>query len=168
MRSIDITGQRFGNLIALYTIPGNRTTNRRKWLCLCDCGNTHLATYSNLAGGRIISCGCKRKEQAGNMNRSHGLSKTRLYSIWCDMKSRTSNPNVPCYSFYGGRGIDVCEEWKNNFTAFYSWALNNGYSDTLTLDRKNNDEGYSPNNCRWTTMKEQAANRRSSKRRSEF
>lgn len=93
-------------------------------------------------------------------NFKHGERNTRLYHIWRSMKSRTGNPNHAAWANYGGRGIEVCEEWKDDFAAFSSWAKANGYADHLTLDRKDNDGGYCPENCRWATYKEQQDNKR--------
>ena len=95
-----------------------------------------------------------------NPNYKHGGKGTRLWSIYNGMKSRCYNPNVPAYDYYGGRGIRVCDEWNNDFTKFRDWALTNGYQDNLTLDRKNTNGDYSPDNCKWSTAKEQALNTR--------
>lgn len=85
----------------------------------------------------------------------HGMYKTRLYNIWRNMKSRCNTPSASKYYLYGGRGIKVCDEWKNDFMSFYNWAMTNGYRDDLTIDRINPDGNYEPNNCRWATYKEQ-------------
>lgn len=107
-----------------------------------------------------MSCGCKKATVPPY--KTHGKSKTRLHSIWRGMKQRCNNPNREAYKDYGGRGIAICDEWKDNFEAFYEWAMANGYSDDLEIDRRDNDGDYEPSNCQWVTRGIQANNRRTS------
>lgn len=168
----DLTGQRFGRLTVLERAE-NGSHGRTRWMCQCDCGNTHIATAAHLKSGEVSSCKCLKKEffaakaseiASGNHNkRTHGKTGSRLYGIWNGMKQRCSNPNRNRYDHYGGKGITVCDEWLHNFQAFYDWAMANGYADNLTIDRNDNDKGYSPDNCRWATMKEQQNNRTNNK-----
>jgi len=157
----DFIGHRYGKLVVV-GIAGKGTHNRTLMKCVCDCGNEKIVPFGNLNTGHSNSCGCleqKNYERLGNLNKSHGKSDTRLYNIWQGMKSRCNNPNVKCYKSYGGRGIKVCEEWEN-YEGFEKWALLNGYTEKLTIDRINANGNYEPSNCRWVTMKEQLRNKR--------
>ena len=102
----------------------------------------------------------KKDEKCRHLKRLPHYKK--LHSVWSTMKQRCNNPNRPKYPRYGGRGIRVCEDWNNDFMCFYDWSISNGYSPELQLDRKDNDGDYCPENCRWTTLKENTKNRRTS------
>lgn len=160
---IDLTGQRFGRLTVL-GLDAERSTRKTYWICQCDCGNVKSCRADSLRAGNIVSCGCKKREQdKQNLTKhhSHLQSGTRLYKIWQGMKKRCYCEHDCRYNNYGGRGIKVCDEWKNDFAAFYEWALNTGYSEELTIDRIDVDGDYEPSNCRWADIKTQCNNRTS-------
>ena len=149
----DIRGQKFGRLTALYRL--HNTKGKTKWLCVCDCGNLKEARQDMLQNGHTKSCNCLYKKS----NAIHGMYNTRLYNTWQNIKSRCYyNKNIN-YKNYGQRGIAVCDEWKDDFHAFYDWAMSHGYIDTLTIDRIDVNGNYEPNNCRWITHKEQQQNK---------
>ena len=153
----DITGQRYGRLVVKEKV--DIVNNRSMWKCLCDCGNEKIVRSHDLQRGSVKSCGCLRKEAQLKSSLTHGLSKTRIHKEWRGILHRCKNPSASHYENYGGRGITVCDEWKEDFMAFYEWSMQNGYADNLTLDRKDNDKGYSPDNCRWVTHMENCHNR---------
>lgn len=153
----DLTGQKFGRLTVIEYV-GNK-----KWKCKCDCGNIVEVKSKSLCSGNTKSCGCYRKERTKELHTKHKGSNTRLYNIYYRMKNRCYYKNDINYKNYGARGIVVCNEWLNDFMNFYNWAMDNGYKEGLTIDRINTDGNYSPDNCKWSTPKQQAQNRRSNK-----
>jgi hypothetical protein len=126
------------------------------------CGTEFKTQINNIKNGNTKSCGCYRKLKNSESNKKHGLGYTRLYAVWREIKRRTLNPKHKYYLDYGGRGITICDEWKNDFISFYNWAISNGYEEGkgLSIDRIDNDGNYCPENCRWTTITIQNRNQR--------
>lgn len=164
----DLTGQRFGRLIVIER-AGSTPTGQATWICLCDCGTKCIIEGTRLRKGNTKSCGCLHIDSTRKRFSKHGKSGTRLYNVHKEMIQRCSNLKHKNYDRYGGRGITVCDEWKNDFEAFYDWSMANGYDEKAlygqcTIDRIDNDKGYSPDNCRWVDYKVQSNNRHNSKR----
>ena len=162
---IDLTGQRFGRLVVMrfdhFKRGGINKHKNAYWLCRCDCGNTKIISSNSLRSGKTFSCGCYRKEVIHN--RLYKGGKSKLYGVLRLMLRRCNDPNSEYYHNYGGRGIKVCDEWACGVQGYYNfrkWAEENGYEDGLTIDRIDNDKGYSPDNCQWSTRKYQSNNKR--------
>lgn len=165
--ALDLTGKRFGKLVAIKRGEDELRKDGRHnstFICQCDCGNIVRVVSSRLKSGNTQSCGCLHKQKTSEINKSHGMRNTRIYGIWCRMKQRCYNPNSIDYKEYGGRGISVAEEWKNSFENFMEWSMISGYSDNLTIDRKDNERGYSPDNCQWVSRSIQSNNKRNNRK----
>ena len=167
-RFIYLTGQRFGRLIVLEKTSKPENSNKRcaYWKCLCDCGQIKVVSSQSLRDGSTKRCGCLLEEYLHsyhNGSSTHNESKTRLYTIWKNMRSRCYDKNNKAYKRYGGKGIIVCNEWKEHYEPFRDWALLNGYNDNLSIDRIDYNGNYTPKNCRWATIEEQANNKSNSR-----
>lgn len=158
---LNLIGEKFGRLTVVEHVGSLR--GHKLYKCICQCGVEKEITSSDLKSGRVKSCGCLRKEITTSRNKTHDLRNHRLYRIWANMKSRCFNPNSSRYNRYGGRNISVCKEWRNDFKTFYDWAVCNGYDDSLSIDRIDNNGNYEPDNCRWETNKAQSRNKSSNK-----
>ena len=164
MAKYNLVGQRFGRLVVIED-SGEKRRREILWLCQCDCGKLHLTTSYRLKKNLCRSCGCLSKEATTERNYKHGMTNTRLFSVWMNIKDRCYCKTNKAYKYYGARGIKMCPEWKDNFMAFYEWSMANGYNPNAergkcTIDRINVNGDYEPSNCRWISIKEQERNRR--------
>lgn len=148
---IDISGERYGKLAVIKMLPN--TIGDAKFECKCDCGNKIIVRAPELKNNKTKSCGCL-------LRKSSGLSGDRIYREWINIRQRCKNKKHTSYKDYGGRGIEVCDEWDDSFINFYEWAINNGYTDDLSIDRIDVNGNYEPSNCRWVTIKQQNNNKR--------
>lgn len=154
---VDLTNQRFGRLVAVRKGEKKENRNTSYWVCACDCGNVVNIRVDHLRNEKIQSCGCIRKEFIGKVNLSHGMRHAPEYGVWCSMLKRCYNRKATSYHLYGGKGIDVCDEWCNSFEAFYR-DMGSRPSAAHSIDRKDGAKGYCKDNCRWATAVEQANN----------
>lgn len=162
----DLTGQDFTRLTVIKPV---KVDGKTRWECRCCCGNVTIASKNDLKRGNVKSCGCLKKER---LTKNKILSKNRLVSeqeerrlrsIFNGMIQRCENKNRKAYKDYGGRGIKVCDEWRNSFASFCEWSISNGYADDLSIDRIDGNGDYSPQNCRWATSIQQNNNRKDNK-----
>ena len=164
--AMDLKGQTFGRLTV---ISFSHKDKRGKffWNCKCICGKEKVIRGEKLRSGNTRSCGCLQREVRGKAKRKHGMTNSKLYTIWLNMKSRCRYPGNTMYHNYGGRGIRYCDEW-NDFEEFKTWAENAGYKEGLSLERIDVDGNYEPENCKWIPISQQSLNQRRSHRVTAF
>ena len=159
-------GTRFGRLTVRRPAGKDPRTCKSLSECVCDCGAVVVKRNNDLLTGRIVSCGCKTREQGSRMmweraerSNAHHMSGTPVYQCWHDMMKRCSNPKARGYHGHGGRGITVCKSWAKSFTTFYRWAMAHGFKPGLEIDRIDYDGHYQPSNCRFVDLITQANNK---------
>lgn len=153
----NLVGERFGRLIVIERAD-NTNAKQARWICECECGSIVTVRAQDLKSGRTKSCGCYKREVVKSCSITHGMSKTRLWRIWNDMHVRCEYPSATQFKYYGEKGVFVCEEWKT-FEPFRDWAVANGYTDELTIDRIDVSGNYTPSNCRWASWSDQQNNK---------
>lgn len=153
----NLVGMRFGKLTVIEKV--GRVNHANLWHCKCDCGNEVDCYQQNLERGSSTSCGCLRSYYAKKSRNCHGESTSILYKKWTSIKTRCYNPKSHNYKDYGGRGITMCDEWLD-FWSFREWSYTNGYKDGLSIERKDVNGNYCPENCEWITLDEQQSNKR--------
>lgn len=160
-QAIDLTGQRFGRLVALGPIGQTKGT-QIIWECLCDCGKIHAVQSTHLRTGHTSSCGCLANELTSRRTRTHGMSRSKIHYIWVAIIQRCCNPSNKGYENYGGRGISMADEWRDSFASFYSYVsgLEHFGTPKYSVDRIDNDAGYIPGNLRWVPRVVQNRNKR--------
>lgn len=165
-KKIQLIGKIFTRLTVISSYP-KKENGQTQWVCKCSCGKELVVTTSDLNSNGVQSCGCLNRENVIKRNTIHGYSKRNhkhpLYDTWAGMNARCSNKNHIAYKYYGQRGISVCDEWKKTPVKFIKWAKANGWKKGLTIDRKNNEKNYSPENCKISNMHEQLQNTRRTK-----
>lgn len=165
----DLKGQKF-DLLTVVEFSHRESSNGRYryyWKCKCECGKEVIRRADGLKDKGVKSCGCYREKilkqhnfKINNPRKSHGMTNTRLYKIYSKIKERCYYEKYPEYYLYGGRGIRMCDEWKEDFMNFYNWSMSHGYKDDLSIDRKDFNGNYDPSNCRWADNITQANNKR--------
>lgn len=162
-KAVDLTGLNFHCLTVLCRAE-NTKQGKAQWLCQCVCGAQKVIPARNLTSKKnpVKSCGCMRSHLIAEARTQHGMSHHPAFAVWHSMKQRCQNPNHHAYHNYGGRGIMVCKEWSESFEAFWR-DMGPTYRHGMDLDRINNNEGYRPGNCRWTTRKINTRNKRTNR-----
>lgn len=157
-KCINRIGQKFGKLTIIGYEPKLSSLEKKRAICVCDCGGNKTVDECSLVGGNTRSCGCLHRD--ANIRKGDGHSKEPLYKVYHSMKQRCQNPNSCGFQNYGGRGISVSVEWSDSYYAFRSWAKSNGYAEGLQIDRIDVNGNYEPANCRWVSAKVNGNNQR--------